>query len=117
MEFISISWQAISENVPKTSFLKITFFKRFMVWQRFNGFPCWKLLFSKNVGLEYIPAILLKTDSINGIIWHRFCKVPLFNILENFLEDIAVIPFIQEDETLLKMTSLEYIVYRTNFQL
>ena len=38
--------------------------------------PWWKLFFSKSAGLESIPAILLKTNSTTGIIWHGFCKVP-----------------------------------------
>ena len=73
--------------------------------------------FQQNAGLEFIIAILLKTDSIKTIIWYEFCKVPLFNILENFLWGITVLPFIQEVVTCgnLKMTYLEYVVYRTNF--
>ena len=64
--------------------------------------PWWKLFFSKNAGLESIPAILLKMNSTRGIIWHGFCKVPFFNILENFLRGITVISFIQEVITLLQ---------------
>ena len=47
--------------------------------------------FQQNAGLEFIIAILLKTDSIKGIIWYEFCKVPLFNILENLLWSITVL--------------------------
>ena len=65
-------------------------------------YPWWKLFFSKDAGLESFPAILLKTNSTTGIIWHWFCKVPFFNILENFLRGITVISFIQEVITLLK---------------
>ena len=42
--------------------------------------PWWKLFVSKNAGLESIPAILLKTNSATGIIWHGLCKVPFFNM-------------------------------------
>ena len=61
--------------------------------------------------LESVPAILLKTNSTRGIIWHEFWKTPLFNISENFLRGITVIPFIQEVVTLLKMTCLELYSY------
>ena len=61
--------------------------------------------------LESVPAILLKTNSTRGIIWHGFWKPPLFNISENFLRGITVIPFIQEVVTLLKMTCLELYSY------
>ena len=64
--------------------------------------PWWNLFFSKNTGLESIHAILLKTNSTTGIIWHGFCKVPFFNISENFLRGITVISFVQEVITLLK---------------
>ena len=80
MEFISVKLQAdftlFLENVPKASF-------------------CWKLFYSKNAGLESIPAILLKTNSTTGIIWRGFYKEPFLNILENFLRGITVISFIQ----------------------
>ena len=53
-------------------------------------------------------------DFTTWIIWHGFCKVPLFDLLENFLRVITVMSFTQEVVTLLKMTCLEYIVYGTN---
>ena len=45
--------------------------------------------------------------------WHGFCKELLFKISENVLQSMAVISFIQEVVTLLKLTCVEYIVYRT----
>ena len=54
-------------------------------------------------------------DFTTWIIWHGFCKVPLFDLLENFLRVITVMSFTQEVVTLLKMTCLEYIVYELTF--
>ena len=46
--------------------------------------PWWKLFFSKNASLEFIPC------------------ATFFNILENFLRGVTVISFIQEVITLLE---------------
>ena len=138
------------ENVWKTSCLKGTFLKRFMMQHRFNKVqrcsaqppilvkpeftldltdetlkiyvstgkhPLWKLLFSKNTGLQSIPAILLKTNATIIIFWHGFCKLTLFEISEVFLRGITAISFIQDVVTLLKMAFLEHIVYRPKFYL
>ena len=70
--------------------------------------------FQQNAGLESIPAIFLKIDFTKGIFWHRFSKILLLKISENFLQGFTAIPLLQQIATLLNMNHLEYIVYRTN---
>ena len=118
-----------SEIVPKTSFLKRTFFKKFMVQHRFNRvWPCsahpallpkpqltldlteealkihpwWKLFFSKNASLEFIPCDFIKSELHHRDYLAWVLQGTFFNILENFLRGITVISFIQEVITLLK---------------
>ena len=61
------------------------------------------------------PCEFIKNGIQHRDFWHGFCKMTLFNISENFLRSITVIPFMQEVVTSLKMNCSEYIVYRTNF--
>ena len=64
--------------------------------------PWWKLFFSKNASLEFIPCNFIKNK-----LHHRFylalvLQGTFFNIFENFLRCITVISFLQEVITLLK---------------
>ena len=95
------------------SFPKRTFFKKFMVQHHFNRVqPCsvhptllpkpeltfdlteealkihpwWKLFSAKMQVQSSFPAILLKTNSTTGIIWHGFCKVPSLIFWKTFFE-------------------------------
>ena len=82
------------ENLSKTSCIKRTFFKNFIVWQYFSSFPWRKLLFSKNAGLEFVSAISLKKGihhrdylawvlqgNIFLIIREIFCQVSMLTFL------------------------------------
>ena len=64
--------------------------------------PWWKLFFSKNVSLEFIPC-----DFIKNVLHQRDYQAwvlqgTFVNILENLLRGVNVISFIQEVITLLK---------------
>ena len=62
----------------------------------------WKLFFSKNASLEFIPCDFIKNELHHRdyLVW--VLQDNFFNILENFLRGITVISFIQEVITLLK---------------
>ena len=64
--------------------------------------PWWKLVFSKNTSLEFIPCDFIKNELHHGDYLAWALQGTFFNILENFLRGITVISFIQEVITLLK---------------
>ena len=78
---------------------------------------------SKNCSLpmhspQFLPNLEFKLDIteefwFTGISCHGFCKVPFFKISKDFLQSIGAIPFAQVAVALLKMTCLDYRVYRT----
>ena len=64
--------------------------------------PWWKLFFSKNASLEFIPCDFIKNELHHRDYLAWVLQGTFFNILENFLGGITVISFIQEVITLLK---------------
>ena len=64
--------------------------------------PWWKLFFSKNASLEFIPCDFIKNELHHRDYLAWVLQGTFFNILENFLRGITVISFIQEVITLLK---------------
>ena len=64
--------------------------------------PWWKLFFSKNASLEFIPCDFIKNELHHRDYLAWVLQSTFFNILENFLRGIAVISFMQQVITLLK---------------
>ena len=64
--------------------------------------PWWKLFFSKNASLEFIPCDFIKNELHHRDYLAWVLQGTFFNILENFLQGITDISFIQEVITLLK---------------
>ena len=64
--------------------------------------PWWKLVFSKNASLEFIPCDFIKNELHHRDYLAWVLQSTFFNILENFLRGIAVISFMQQVITLLK---------------
>ena len=62
----------------------------------------WKLFFSKNAGLEFIPCDFIKSELHHRDYLARVLQGNFFNILENFLRGITVISFKQRVITLLE---------------
>ena len=62
----------------------------------------WKLFFSKNASLEFIPCDFIKNELHHRDYLAWVLQGTFFNILENFLRGITVISFIQDVITLLK---------------
>ena len=58
--------------------------------------PWWNLFFSKNAGLEFIPCNFIKNELYHRVYLAWVLPGTFFNILENFLQGITVISFIQE---------------------
>ena len=58
--------------------------------------------FSKNASLEFIPCDFIKNELHHRDYLAWVLQGTFFNILENFLRGVTVIPFIQEVITLLK---------------
>ena len=64
--------------------------------------PCWKLFFSKNASLEFIPCDFIKNELHHRDYLEWALQGTFFNILENFIRGVTVIFFIQEVIILLK---------------
>ena len=64
--------------------------------------PWWKLFFSRNASLEFIPCDFIKNELHHRDYLAWVLQGTFFNILENFLRGITVVSFIQEVITLLK---------------
>ena len=57
--------------------------------------PWWKLFFSKNASLEFIARDFIKNELHPSDYLAWVLQDTFFNILENFLQGITVISFIQ----------------------
>ena len=68
--------------------------------------PWWKLFFSKNASLEFIPCDFIKNELHHRDYLAWVLQSTFFNILENFPRGVTVISFIQEVITLLKEPGL-----------
>ena len=64
--------------------------------------PWWKLVFSKDASLEFIPCNFIKNELYHRDYLAWALQGTFFNILENFLRGITVISFKHEVITLLK---------------
>ena len=64
--------------------------------------PWWKLAFSKNASLEFIPCDFVKNELYHRDYLAWALQGTFFNISENFFRSITVISFMQAAVTLLK---------------
>ena len=58
----------------------------------------WKLFFTKDASLEFIPAISLKRESNTEVFSYRFFTITLFKLSENFLRDIFAKHFLTKSQ-------------------
>ena len=97
MKFISVKLQAYSVQIAHYfgKLLDVT-------EEAMKIHPWWKLFFSKNASLKFIPCDFIKNEFHHRDYLAWVLQGTFFNILENFLRGITVISFIQEVITLLK---------------